>query len=236
MSSYAMLLSVIGLLPPSALPAPHHRAAVASLTRLHQIVAIETPPLAPKDDLKPRFGRGDSETKTSFKATPPAAARKTEAVATPAKNEELLAEIRALQPEVREPRAERAPVDLNGIKPQFLLLGAASYGIASALGWQFTVNAAQFFENHPMDDGAFYVVARLSSVARAVVVAMAALGTGVTAIASFGQFALLAQLMDGIQKGELDPTKERVDPYGGRKQGQLDKMLRLMLGDKMAGM
>eukprot|EP00325_Prymnesiales_sp_UTEX-LB-985_P009541 CAMPEP_0174713236 /NCGR_PEP_ID=MMETSP1094-20130205/13978_1 /TAXON_ID=156173 /ORGANISM="Chrysochromulina brevifilum, Strain UTEX LB 985" /LENGTH=201 /DNA_ID=CAMNT_0015912399 /DNA_START=144 /DNA_END=749 /DNA_ORIENTATION=- len=199
----------------------------------------DRPPLQPKDDLRPRFARADPDSapKTSFKATPTAVAtRPNDAAGAITSNEQLLAEIRALQPEAPSPRPERTPVDLNGIQPTFLLLGAASYGLASAFGFQFAVWAAGFFESHPLDEDAFYVVARLSTVARAVVVAMAALGTGVTAIASIGQLALMAQVMDGIRKGELDPSKERVDPYGGRKQGELEKMLRLMLGDKLAGL
>ena len=83
-------------------------------------------------------------------------------------------------------------------------------------------------------DSAFYVVARLSGVARVVVVGMGALGTGVSAIASVGQLALAVQVAIGIQKGELDPNKERDDPYGGRKLGELERMLGLMQGNKDA--
>ena len=36
--------------------------------------------------------------------------------------------------------------------------------------------------------------------------------------------------------GELDPNKPRKDPMGGRKLGELEKMLGLMRGDKTAGM
>ena len=45
------------------------------------------------------------------------------------------------------------------------------------------------------------------------------------------QLALAAQVFDGIQKGELDPNAVRVDPYGGRKKGDLEKMFGFMLGD-----
>ena len=61
-----------------------------------------------------------------------------------------------------------------------------------------------------------------------------ALGTGVTCIASLGQLALAVQVYLGIQKGELDPNKERDDPYGGRKLGELERMLGLMQGNKDA--
>ena len=43
------------------------------------------------------------------------------------------------------------------------------------------------------------------------------------------------QVWLGIQKGELDPKKERIDPYGGRKAGDLERMLGLMQGNKDAG-
>ena len=82
---------------------------------------------------------------------------------------------------------------------------------------------------------AFYVVARLSSVARYVVVGLGGLGGGGTSIASLGQLALAVQVQNGIMKGELDPTAQRIDPYGGRKASELEKMLGLMLGDKEAG-
>ena len=85
-----------------------------------------------------------------------------------------------------------------------------------------------------MDD-AFYVVARLSGVARYVVVGMGGLGAGVTCIAALGQLALAVKVQQGIMKGELDPNAVRVDPYGGRKAGELEKMLGLMMGDKEAG-
>jgi hypothetical protein len=209
------------------------------LHRCHPVVAA-LPEM--QDDLKPRFSRGaEEETKTSFApdrapAQPKEAERATAAEAAKvSKNQQLLAEIRALQPE--KPAAEPAKdktVDLNGIQPAFLLLGAGSYGVVSVLAWQFTQAAGEYFAAHPMDD-AFYVVARLSSVARYVVVGLGGLGAGVTCIASLGQLALAVQVQNGIMKGELDPTAERIDPYGGRKAGELEKMLGLMLGDKEAG-
>ena len=239
-----MALSVAAFAPTARFPSPPlRRATVAPVVT----AAIEPPSLS--DDLKPRFGRGDSETKTSFApdrpkapaASAPAAAGA--ATTTPTSgtvaaasnsNDKLLAEIRALQPPEKAPRAERTEVDLNGITPQFLLLGALSYGVVGFLGVQFTVTAGAYFGAHPMDDS-FYVVQRLSTVARYAVIAMGALGTGVTSIAAVGQLALAVRVAAGIATGELDPNAERVDPYGGRKQGQLQRMLALMLGDKAVG-
>lgn len=193
-----------------------------------------------QDDLKPKFSRGNEEVKTSF--TPDTVRRAEEERAAAAKeptaadkNQQLLAEIRALQPEkpAAEPVKDKT-IDLNGIQPIFLLIGATSYGIFSALAWQFTQAAGEYFAAHPMDD-AFYVVARLSGVARYVVVGMGGLGAGVTCIAALGQLALAVKVQQGIMKGELDPNAVRVDPYGGRKAGELEKMLGLMMGDKEAG-
>lgn len=185
------------------------------------------------DELKSRFARDDganSQTKTSFAAAQPA-----EVAASSPANAALLAEIRALQPKPVEPAPARAPVDLNGIKPEYLLLGAASYGTVSFLAWNFVTSSAVYFDANPMDD-AFYVVARLSAVVRVVVVAMGALGAGVTAIAAAGQLVLAGRVALGVVSGELDPDAERDDPYAGRRQGELEKMLSLMLGDKKAGM
>ena len=36
----------------------------------------------------------------------------------------------------------------------------------------------------------------------------------------------------GIASGDLDMSAERVDPYGGRKKGELEKMLAFMQGNK----
>ena len=193
-----------------------------------------------EDDLKPRFSRSDDEgPKTSFTPDAAAAAATTGSAARPSTNEltanqQLLEEIRALQPAEVPPPPERQPVDLNGIEPVNLLIGAASYGVFATLAWLFTGASAEYFAEHPMDS-AFYVVARLSGVARVVVVGMGALGTGVATIASVGQLALAVQVWLGIQKGELDPKKERIDPYGGRKAGDLERMLGLMQGNKDAG-
>lgn len=243
-----MLLSTATLVcaalhSPSALqqrPAPRRPALLSRRPGL--VVAADLDdggmPLEPRDELKSRFARddGDGGPRTSFAPDAPAPAPQADAYAeAPSPNAQLLAEIRALQPEPKpEPKAERAPVDLNGINPAFLVLGALSYGAFSVLAWKFTTGSAEYFDAH-QTESAFYVVNRLSSIARVVVVAMGALGTGVTCIAGFGQLALAVQVAIGISKGELDPTATRVDPYGGRKQGELEKMLGLMLGDKMAG-
>jgi len=144
-------------------------------------------------------------------------------------------EIRALQPEPVAPAPEKKSIDLNGIQPSMLLLGGASYALFSTLAWQGTNAAGAYFAENPYESS-FYVVQRLSSIARVVVVSLGSLGTGITGIAAVGQIALAVQVQLGIAKGELDPNKERIDPYGGRKKGELEKMLGFMLGDKNAGM
>ena len=211
----------------------HRAVSLRCGSALNIVAAVEPPGLS--DELKPRFDRGDSETKKSFAADKPKqSVSQPTAPSTAVSNERLLAEIRALQPEPKGPRPEITKIDLNGISPAFLLFGSLCYGAVGFLGVQFTVAAADYFGAHPMDD-AFYVVQRLSTVARYVVIAMGALGAGVTSIAALGQLALAGRVAIGIATGELDPTAERVDPYGGRKQSQLQRMLALMLGDQYAG-
>ena len=178
---------------------------------------VDEPLTAPRDELKVRFSRGDESTatKNTF-VEPSAAAAQRAAVAQQQQgrmsNEELLEEIRGLMPadpaEAEEP-PEATPVDLNGIKPRDLLIGAASYGVFSYLAWQFTNVAATYFADHPAQATDFYVVSRLTSFARVVVVGVAALGAGVTAIAGAGQAALAVKVAQGIAAGELDPTAER---------------------------
>ena len=201
---------------------------------------VDEPLTAPRDELKVRFSRGDESTatKNTF-VEPSAAAAQRAAVAQQQQgrmsNEELLEEIRGLMPadpaEAEEP-PEATPVDLNGIKPRDLLIGAASYGVFSYLAWQFTNVAATYFADHPAQATDFYVVSRLTSFARVVVVGVAALGAGVTAIAGAGQAALAVKVAQGIAAGELDPTAERVDPTGGRKGYELDRMLKMMRGER----
>ena len=53
-----------------------------------------------------------------------------------------------------------------------------------------------------------------------------------TAIAGAGQAALAVKVAQGIAAGELDPTAERVDPTGGRKGYELDRMLKMMRGER----
>ena len=212
-------------------PQPHICRAPATRPTVHVIAELEV-----RDELKARFARDEDDgPKTAFAPDAmPAAVKKPKPAA--GSNEALLEEIRALQPKTLPPAPVKQQVDLNGISPWFLILGAASYGACSVLAYQFTLGATEMFNNAPANPDQFYVVERLSTVARYVVIAMGALGSTVTAIASVGQLLLCVQVVIGIASGELDPKAKRVDPYGGRKQGQLEKMLRLMLGDKAAGL
>ena len=229
MSSSLLVSMALAFAPPQRVP---YSQAAALRRAVHIIAELG---LQPRDELKPRFARADDETKTSF--TPDKARVEQWPTATAAKsNEALLAEIRALQPKRPEPPPEKKPTDLNGISPWLLILGASSYGAVSVLAYHFTMGATDMFNNQPISDDTFYVVARFSTVARYVVIAMGALGSTVCAIAAAGQLALCVQVSIGIARGELDPNAKRIDPYGGRKQGQLEKMLRLMLGDKAAGL
>ena len=222
-----------------AFVAPHPPRSTHSRVQ-RPIVALEQP-LAARDELKSRFSRGDEETpKTTFRpVVSPSAAESASGASAPAptsaKNQQLLAEIRALQPPPLPPKPEKKAIDLNGIQPSMLLLGGASYALFSTLAWQGTNAAGAYFAENPFESS-FYVVQRLSSIARVVVVSLGSLGTGITGIAAVGQIALAVQVQLGIAKGELDPNKERIDPYGGRKKGELEKMLGFMLGDKNAGM
>lgn len=102
----------------------------------------------PNDELKVRFSRGDDEIRTSFLPKEPARSATAEAEKpTPpgGSNEQLIAEIRALMPEEIPPAPEKEPINLNGIKPTDLLIGAAAYGFTCWASWQFTNTAGQFF-------------------------------------------------------------------------------------------
>lgn len=193
----------------------------------------------PRDELKSRFSRGDEqETKKSFapKAAREAESSQTATDAAPAasRNQQLLNEIRAMQPEPIAAQPERQAVDLNGVRPVNLVGGALAYGAFAIVAWQGTYAAANYFAENPFESS-FYVVQRFSAIARVVVVSLGSLGACIAAVAAAGQLALSVQITIGIQKGELDPNAERIDPYGGRKKGELEKMLGFMMGDKDAG-
>ena len=179
----------------------------------------------PNDDLKIGFSRGDDDgPKTSFTPDkrPETAPKKTV-------NEELMEEIQALMPPEKPAPKEAKPVDLNGIKPRDLLIGATTYFVVCYAAIQFMLGSAEYFNAHPIAETDFYFVQRLSSLARVVVVGMAALGSGVTGIAALGQLALAVQIQVGISKGELDPDAPRVLEEG-RKKLELEKVFAMMTG------
>jgi hypothetical protein len=198
-----MLLAYAGVAAFVLSPSPCLLERSVTAPRMLVSTMLLDKPMDARDELKPRFSRGeDSGPKTSFSPSS-SAGPSSVAEQQPERssvNQQLLAEIRALQPEPVAPAPERKAVDLNGILPQNLLIGAVSYGVFAALAWQFTGATAEYFAEHPMDS-AFYVVARLSGVARVVVVGMGALGTGVASIAAAGQLALAVQVALGIAKG-----------------------------------
>jgi hypothetical protein len=138
----------------SALLAARPPAALQPLTRTFRAGAIalqdrDVPQVDLRDTLKVGFARDeDTGPKTSF--VPDSSRTKPAAEVTLDRNEQLLAEIRALQPRELPPPPVRVPVDLNGINPLFLVLGAVSYGTFSFFAWQFTNAAAEFFADHPM--------------------------------------------------------------------------------------
>jgi len=170
-----------------------------------------------------RFSRELEPTRTSFGTTTAAVKEKPKLT----QNEQLLAEIRALQPPAPPPRPEREPIDLNGIKPTDLLIGAGTYALVSYIAWQGCVGSTEWFEAHPQESS-FYVVQRISSIARVVVIAMCALGSGITGIASAGQAALAVQVTIAISRGELDPDAERRMPK--RRMTSVETLFSYMTG------
>lgn len=194
-------------------------------------VRLEAPldmPLEPRDDLKVGFSRGaDDGPIRSFASVKPV-----EEVRAPdpaSVNEQLRAEIEALMPTEKPAPPENKPVDLNGIKPRDLLIGAGTYAIVCFLAVQFTQASANFFNEHPPRETDFYFVQRFTGLARVVVVACGALGAGVTGIASAGQALLAVQVALGIAKGELDPNAERV-LANPEKKLEIEKMFSMMSG------
>lgn len=180
----------------------------------------------PNDDLKVGFSRGDDDgPKTSFAPANP----NREKAPAKTKNEELMDEIQALMPAEKPAPKEAKPVDLNGIKPRDLLLGATTYAVVCFAAVQFMLGSATYFSAHPIAETDLYFVQRLSSLARVIVVGMAALGSGVTGIASAGQLALAVQIAVGISKGELDPNAPRTLEEG-RKKLELEKVFAMMTG------
>ena len=163
---------------------------------------------------------------------PAKAAAAREMTAPPSVNEQLLAEIQALMPPEKPapPPALAEPVNLNGIKPRDLLIGAGTYAVVCYGAVQFALSSAAFFAEHPPAETDYYFVQRLTSLARVVVVGMAALGSGITFIASVGQALLAIEVAVKISKGELDPSAPRELPAEGRKKLELEKIFAMMTG------
>ena len=147
------------------------------------------------------------------------------------KNQALIDEIQSLMPDQKPTKPETQAVDLNGITPTDLLIGASSYLCVALLAWQFTSAAGEYFALREIDTSVYYV-ARLTSLVRAVVVGMGALGAGITTIAGLGQLALAVHVSMLISQGELDPTAERKLPQGGRKMGETERLFRMMRGEE----
>lgn len=201
----------------------------AARPRCNQVRLLLEPPLEPRDELKVGFSRGDEDgPKTSFAPTAPPTALQ-DLPPPKSVNEQLLEEIQALMPPEKPLPPESKPVDLNGIKPRDLMIGATTYAVVCFAAIQFMLASATYFATHPISETDVYFVQRLSSLARVVVVGMAALGSGVTGIASLGQALLAVQVSVAIAKGELDPNAVRELPEG-RKKLEFEKVFAMMTG------
>lgn len=220
-----LALAALAFSPPAARPPQIRHAQRSGSICARDIDALTEP----RDELKVRFSRGEEGTRSSFAPDRPLTPKlDEEPTLTP--NEQLLEDIQRLMPAEKQQPPETKPIDLNGLQPRDLLIGAAAYYAACFAGWQLCNAAAQFFASNPMESE-FYVVARLSGLARVVVVGMAGLGSGVTGIAATGQLVLAARVAYGISQGELDPTLPR-DPrlMDARKRTEVEKLLGMMAG------
>ena len=136
-----------------------------------------------------------------------------------------------MMPAEKAPAPEpAAPIDLNGLQPKDLLIGAVTYYVACFASWQLCGAATEYFDANPFETEV-YVVSRLSAVARVIVVGMSALGAGVTGVAATGQLVLAGRVALGIASGELDPNLPR-DPrlIENRKRTEAEKLFAMMTG------
>ena len=91
------------------------------------LTELEPLPPEPRDELKRRFTLTDgSETRTTF--TPDKVTSEQPDEHKLSRNEQLRAEIEAMLPAPAAPPPAKLPVDLNGIKPRDLVLGAVHSG------------------------------------------------------------------------------------------------------------
>ena len=123
--------------------------------------------------------------------------------------------------------AGATPVDLNGTARP-----ADRRGVVRRLrtSRQFTNVAATYFADHPAQATDFYVVSRLTSFARVVVVGVAALGAGVTAIAGAGRRRSRSRWRRASRRASSTPPSASTS--GSRKGYELDRMLKMMRGER----
>eukprot|EP00614_Pseudopedinella_elastica_P011930 CAMPEP_0172596480 /NCGR_PEP_ID=MMETSP1068-20121228/16291_1 /TAXON_ID=35684 /ORGANISM="Pseudopedinella elastica, Strain CCMP716" /LENGTH=232 /DNA_ID=CAMNT_0013395529 /DNA_START=44 /DNA_END=742 /DNA_ORIENTATION=- len=128
-------------------------------------------------------------------------------------NDRLAAEIAELEQAlpIREsevPEQKVAPImgykeDLVQINPIFALLGSGFLGAVAYGSWEGTQWLANFFGTHPLDEDTFYVVQRIATVVRTVVVASVALFAGIAGMTGMGLFALGLRVTAGTLTGEF---------------------------------
>jgi hypothetical protein len=104
----------------------------------------------------------------------------------------------------------RKQIDLNGINPFFILVGATFPALLSVLCWQFTVYAGEHFAVD-LTRNDLYFVRRAAGIARQVVVGGSALGTGIFGVNALGLVLLSGRIAFGIVTRELDPSKALLD-------------------------
>jgi Protein of unknown function (DUF3082) len=125
--------------------------------------------------------------------------------------------------------------NLNGVNPIVALLGA-TFALACAFGlWTATYALAEYFALHPIDDGGFYIVTRVTAVSRNIVMGIVSLASGFFGVTGLGILLLAVRVAYGVATNELDPTPIKQNPQQQSvpsKEVDVGSMWDLMLNKK----
>lgn len=122
------------------------------------------------------------------------------------KTREYFKEFRSQKSDAERQRSIEEARDLNGVNPLVCIGGAGFAWACAGVLWWLTTFLGTLFALHPVDGDSIYVVQRMASVFRNIVVGLSSLASGFFGVVGVGIFLLGVRVAYGVMTGELDPT------------------------------